>query len=91
MELNIRVVTAADDYVVTTSLMNIVQLERAYKTTASAFATGLSMEQLAFLAHEASKDAGHKPPPRLDDFLREIKTLTVVDEVPAPGPTEEGQ
>ena len=48
-------------------------------------------EQLAFLAHEASKDAGHKPPPRLDDFLREIKTLTVVDEVPAPGPTDEGQ
>ena len=51
MELNIRVVTADNDYVVTTSLMNIVQLERAYKTTASAFATGLSMEQLAFLAH----------------------------------------
>ena len=92
MELTIRVKTADDDYTVHTTLFNIVQLERKYKTTASALQTGVSVEQLGYLAYEASRAAGKNPPAQLDDFLlREIKTLTVVDEVPAPGPTDEGQ
>jgi len=79
MELHILIVTADGEYTVTTTLYNIVQLEREYRTTASAFAAGLSMEQLGFLAHEASKAEGHKPPAKLDDFLKSVKNLTVLD------------
>ncbi|NBR43307.1 MAG: hypothetical protein EBU04_10795 [Verrucomicrobia bacterium] len=43
MELTIRVKTADDDYTVSTTLFNIVQLERKYKTTASALQTGVSV------------------------------------------------
>ena len=51
MELTIRVKTADDDYTVHTTLFNIVQLERKYKTTASALQTGVSVEQLGYLAY----------------------------------------
>lgn len=80
MEIKIRVVTKDADYVVGTTLFHIVLLERAYKTTASQLQGGISIEQLGFLAHEASKTGGHKPPPALDDFLRSLTDLSVVSE-----------
>ena len=92
MELTIRVKTADDDYTVHTTLFNIVQLERKYKTTASALQTGVSVEQLGYLAYEASRAAGKNPPAQLDDFLRSLVDLSVVEDDEAmPGPTDEGQ
>lgn len=91
MELNIRVQTADDDYTVKTTLFNIVQLERKYKTTASALQTGVSIEQLGYLAYEGSKAAGHKPPATLDDFLKSLVDLSVIeDEDEDANPTPEG-
>jgi len=88
MEIRIRVKLTDSEYVVSTSLFMIVQLERHYKTSASELATGMSLEQLGYLAWLASQ-ADHNPPVRLDDFLRNVVNLTVVDaeedEDPTPG------
>lgn len=92
MEITIRIKTADDDYTVKTTLFNIVQLERKYKTTASALRTGVSMEHLGYLAYEGSKAAGHNPPATLDDFLKSLVDLSVIeDDEAVPGPTKEGQ
>jgi len=92
MEIQIRVVTVDNEYVVTTCLMDWVALERAYKTTSTQVVSNLSMENLAFLAYSASKAGGHKPPTQLDDFIRSITDISVIEneEVTA-NPTPEGQ
>jgi hypothetical protein len=45
------------------------------------------MEDLAFMAYEASKHAGHVVPAVFDDFIKKIVTLEVVgdDANPTPG------
>lgn len=79
MQLNIRINTGENDYVVQTNLFHIVQLERKYKVKASDLASGISIEQLGFLAHEAAKTGGFAPPLQLDDFLKKLVTLDVVE------------
>lgn len=79
MQLSIRINTGEEDYLVQTNLFHIVQLERKYKIKASDLASGISIEQLGFLAHEAAKTGGHAPPLQLDDFLKKLVTLDVVD------------
>lgn len=79
MELHLRIVTADGEYTVRTTLYNIVELERKYGVTAADLVTGVSIEQLGFLAHVASKAAGLPVPIALDDFLRSLVNLTVVD------------
>lgn len=79
MKLSIKINTGDQDYVVETNLFHIVQLERKYKIKASDLASGISIEQLGFLAHEAAKTGGHAPPLQLDDFLKKLVTLDVVD------------
>lgn len=79
MQLNIRINTGETDYVVQTNLFHIVQLERKYKVKASDLASGISIEQLGFLAHEAAKTGGFAPPLQLDDFLKKLVTLDVVE------------
>ena len=61
MKLSININTGENDYVVETNLFHIVQLERKFKVKASDLATGISIEQLGFLAHEASKTGGFPP------------------------------
>lgn len=88
MQLSIRINTGEDDYVVRTNLFHIVQLERKYKIKASDLASGISIEQLGYLAHEAAKTGGHAPPLQLDDFLKKLVTLDVVESEstnPTPG------
>lgn len=91
MELVIRVVTADGEYTVRTTLFSIVQLERAYKITASDLVRGVSIEQLGYLAWEASKAAGHNPPAKLDDFLRSLTELAVVEGDADADPSDGGQ
>lgn len=79
MQLNIKVNTGENDYIVQTNLFHIVQLERKYKVKASDLASGISIEQLGFLAHEAAKTGGHAPPLQLDDFLKKLVSLDVVE------------
>lgn len=78
MKLSIKINTGEEDYVVETNLFHIVQLERKYKVKASDLASGISIEMLGYLAHEAAKQQGHNPPVILDDFLRKLVTLDVI-------------
>ena len=79
MKLSIKVITADEEYVVDTNLYHIVQLERKYKIKASDLGAGVSMEQLGFLAHEAAKTGGVTTPLQLDDFLKKLVSLEVVE------------
>ena len=79
MQLSIKINTGDEDYIVQTNLFHIVQLERKYKIKASDLASGISIEQLGYLAHEASKTGGHAPPLQLDDFLKKLVTLDVIE------------
>ena len=79
MQLSIKINTGDQDYVVQTNLFHIVQLERKFKIKASDLASGISIEQLGYLAHEAAKTGGHAPPLQLDDFLKKLVKIEVVE------------
>jgi hypothetical protein len=64
---------------VTTNLFTIVAWERKYKTKASNIANGIGMEDLAFFAHTALQQNGTVVPIVLDDFIKKIVMLEVVD------------
>ena len=78
MQLTLRVDTGDGPQDVTTNLWAIVAWERKYKTKASKMAEGLGMEDLAYLAYEASKANKITVPAVFDDYLRRIVTLDVV-------------
>jgi hypothetical protein len=78
-----------EPYTVETNLFTIVAVERKFKVQASSFAQGVSLEVLAFMAYEASKQAGVTVPAIFDDFIRKTESIDVVGEEPA-NPTEEG-
>lgn len=67
-------------YRVTTNLFVVVAWERKFKTKASALATALGLEDLAFLAYEAAKQSGVTVPAVFDDYLKRIEAITVVEE-----------
>ena len=70
MQLRLKVQrTNEDAYEVTTSLAVIVAWERRFKRRASDLGSGVGMEDLAFMAYEASK-------------LNKIENLEVVDGEP---------
>jgi hypothetical protein len=67
---------------VVTTLANIVAWERRYKRKASEMAQAAGVEDLAFLAWEASKSAKVVVPAVFDDFLNRLESLEIVEEVP---------
>jgi len=79
MKLMLRVDQGDGPIEVTTNLYTIVAWERRYKTKASNIANGIGMEDLAFLAHTALQQIGVVVPVVLDDFIKKIVTLEVVD------------
>ncbi len=92
MEITIKYSTADGEFVVTTSMMEIVEMERHFDVAISALASGVSMDQLGYLAWRSARAAGLNPPGRYDDFLKSVKSLEVVaKEGVAVGPTKEGQ
>lgn len=89
MKLTLRVDQGQGEYEVTTNLYVIVTWERKYKRKASDLASsGIGMEDLAFMAYEATKLAGITVPAMFDDFVKRLTTLEVVEGEPA-NPTEE--
>jgi hypothetical protein len=82
MQLTLKV-TFLDDRVetVTTNMMTIVMWERKYKRKASQIADGIGVEDLSYLAYEASRTQGIVVPlALLDDYIKQIKNLfEVVD------------
>ena len=79
MKLTLRVDQGDGPMDVTTNLYTIVAWERLFKTKASNIANGIGMEDLAFLAHTALQQIGVVVPIVLDDFIKKIVTLEVVD------------
>lgn len=82
MKLDLAVVTHSGDYKVTTNLMTVIAWERRFKAKASTLANGVGAEDLAFLAFEASKQAGIETPIVFDDFLKTLVSVDVVEDQP---------
>jgi hypothetical protein len=87
MKLTLKVDIGEGPFEVQTNLYVIVAWERKFKSKASNLANGVGMEDLAFMAYESSKVAGITVPVVLDDFIKRLVTLEVVDNDPA-NPTQ---
>lgn len=84
MQLRLKVQRQNENaYEVTTSLAVIVAWERRFKRRASDLGSGVGMEDLAFMAYEASQRANILVPATLDAFINTIELLEVVDSEPA--------
>ena len=79
MKLTLRVDQGDGPIEVTTNLFTIVAWERRFKTKASNIANGIGMEDLAFMAHTALQQNGIVVKVVLDDFIKDIVLLEVVD------------
>ena len=84
MQLTIRVDTGEGPQEVTTNLWVLVAWERKYKAKASQMAQALGMEDLAFMAYEASRQAKMTVPAVFDDYLKKIVSLEVVSNTARP-------
>ena len=88
MQLTMRVNIGSGDYTVTTNLYTIVMWERKYKRKISQIQDGgLGIEDLSYMAHEASKQQGVLVPLMLDDFIKQLVDLEVIEQ-PDANPTE---
>lgn len=89
MKLKLKINTGNGDYEVETNLFVIVTWERKFKRKASDLASGgIGMEDLAFMAYEATKQAGIVVPAMFDDFIKRLETLEIV-ETETTNPTRE--
>ena len=81
MKLTLRYNLAGKEPVeVTTNLANIVAWERKFKRKAIEMAQGAGVEDLLYLAFEASKSAKVVVPAAFDDFVAKVENLDVVQE-----------
>lgn len=88
MRMTLKVDIGEGPILVETNLFITVLWERKYKRKASDLAQGVGAEDLAFMAYEAMKAAKITVPAVLDDFIRKIVALEVV-ESEAANPTPE--
>lgn len=72
MQLSLRVHAPEGAYDVTTNLFTVVLWERKFKRKASDMATSMGVEDLAYLAYEASKQSGKTVPAVFDDFIKKL-------------------
>ena len=79
MKLTLKVETTETTYEVVTNLFVIVMWERKYKRKASEMAQGIGVEDLAFMAYEASKLNKIVVPAEFDTFVKGLTNIEVVD------------
>ena len=82
MQLKIRVDQGEGPVDVTTNLFTIVAWERKYKRKASDMGNGIGIEDLAYLAHQACQQHNVVVPIALDDFIKRLVVLEVVEDEP---------
>jgi hypothetical protein len=83
MQLNLKVTTNdGDEYTVTTNLFVVVAWERKYKRKASELASGIGVEDLAFMAYESCKQSGITVPAVFDDYVKKLAAIEVVGQEP---------
>ena len=87
LTLSVRL-TNGETYRVITNLFVIISWERKFKRRASDLSNGIGMEDLAFMAYEASKQQGHPVPVSFDEFVKKLEDLEVV-ETESAVPTQE--
>jgi hypothetical protein len=89
MKLTLRIkLIDGDTYEVQTNLFVIISWERKMKRRASDLANGIGMEDLAYMAYEASRQQGHTMPVSFDEFVKKLEDLEVV-ETDSAVPTQE--
>lgn len=86
MKLTLKVETTDTTYEVVTNLFVIVMWERKYKRKASEMAQGIGVEDLAFMAYEASKLNKIVVPSEFDAFVKSLVAIDVLN-TEAPNPT----
>ena len=83
MKLKLEVIRIdGDNYEVSTSLWVLTQWERKYKAQASDLSAGVSIETLLYFAYEATKTTGRTYPATLDDFIKQVDDIKVLDGEP---------
>jgi hypothetical protein len=82
MQLTLKVTTDQTTYEVTTNLYVIIAWERKFKQKASNLATGVGLEDLAFMAFESCKVHGISVPAVFDDYVKRLVAIEVVTDEP---------
>jgi F420-0:gamma-glutamyl ligase-like protein len=82
MLLTLKVETTDETYEVSTNLFVVVQWERRFKRKASDMATGVGVEDLAYLAWESAKAVKIVVPVAFDDYLKKLVNIEVVSKEP---------
>ena len=80
MKLKIRLDMGEGPFEVETNLWVVTQWERKFKRKVSDFANGVGIEDLAFMAHIACQSEGIMVPIALDDFIKKLVLLDVINE-----------
>jgi hypothetical protein len=80
MQLTLRVDQGEGPVEVSTNLFTIVSWERKFKRKASDMSNGIGIEDLAYLAHQACQQHGVVVPVVLDDFIKKLVVLEVVNQ-----------
>jgi hypothetical protein len=88
MQLTLKVTTDQTTYEVKTNLYVIIAWERKFKQKASNLATGVGLEDLAFMAFESCKVHGITVPAIFDDYVKRLVAIEVVTDEPT-NPTNE--
>jgi hypothetical protein len=88
MQLTLKVTTDQTTYEVKTNLYVIIAWERKFKQKASNLATGVGLEDLAFMAFESCKVSGITVPAIFDDYVKRLVAIEVVTDEPI-NPTNE--
>ena len=88
MQLTLKVTTDQTTYEVKTNLYVIIAWERKFKQKASNLATGVGLEDLAFMAFESCKVHGISVPAIFDDYVKKLVSIEVITDEPT-NPIEE--
>jgi hypothetical protein len=87
MQVTIKYKRKGDEHEVATTLGTIVAWERRFKRKASDMGNGFGIEDIAYLAFEASKLHKVVVPASFDQFINELEHIEIVtEEQPNPTP-----
>ena len=87
MQLTLEVTNNEGTYSVSTNLFTIVLWERRFKRKAADMANGIGVEDLLFLAWEASKQSKIIVPSEFDKYCQQVTDVQVVEQE-AQNPTQ---
>ena len=87
MQLTLQVTNSEGAYQVSTNLFTVVLWERRFKRKASDMANGIGVEDLLYLAWEASKQNKIVVSSEFDTYCKQVTNVEVIDQE-APNPTQ---